>query len=673
MWLRAEGLALLELAAVTGIALAQPMLDITGASPDFFLFYGAGRGDILTIVAIFVLVPPLALWLIGMATGLAGARVRRAVHVVTLGALLALLALQVGKQLLPVRGWPLAVAAAPVGAALALAYWRWEPAKQVVRLAAIGPVAFTLLFVFVSPASAVVLGRDGSARAADGTATGPNPPVVMIIMDEFPLLSLLDGGGNIDARRYPNFARLAGGSTWYRNSTAVSGWTPHALPAMLTGRFPETDRAPHYSQYPQNLFTLLSGRYDLRVQESITQLCPPRSCERDADARGGLPTLLGESATLLQEIISPEETQRDPTASFAEPTVAERDQPPPTDPKFRWDSLDDNQPVRFRDFVTGLATTESGDRPTAHVVHLLMPHTPWRYLPAGETYEAPEDLPTGGSAWWPQLAHQRHLLQLRYADNLLGETLRALEISGGYDESLIVLTADHGLTFSADSIGRGMGHLRASPAETMWVPTFVKAPYQRTGAVDDRNWQHVDLVPTIAAHAGLTVPWKTDGVSALDAPRAGTDKSFYDRPGQPVTIDGAAGMRVITGQVTGFPDIAPPPRPELVGRATSEFTVVPDPRRATVTNRADFGAVPADRSTVPALVYGTVPDSVGDGATLVIAVNGRIGAAVPVQPRRGEAPRFAGVVPDPSLFRPGANTVEVFVVDGPTTLRRLLL
>ena len=47
----------------------------------------------------------------------------------------------------------------------------------------------------------------------------------------------------------------------------------------------------------------------------ITQLCPPRSCDRNASQRGGLPTMLGESATLLREIVSPTDSERDPTAT----------------------------------------------------------------------------------------------------------------------------------------------------------------------------------------------------------------------------------------------------------------------------------------------------------------------------------------------------------------------
>lgn len=674
---RWEAYALLELAAAAGVALAQPLLDVIGASPDFFLFYGAGRREALLMVAAIVLVPPLVLWLVGLLSGLAGQKVRRAVHLVTLGGLLTLLAVQVGKQVLPLRGAPLVAAAVAAGAALAAGYWKWEAVKQIVRLAGIGPIVFTALFVFASPASAVVLGSDAAARAAGGQATRPNPPIVMIIFDELPLLSLLDGHGNLDAQRYPNFAKLAAGSTWYRNATGVSGWTPYAVPAMLSGNYPKREVAPHYSQYPKNLYTLLSARYDLKVQESVTQLCPPRSCDHNASQRGGLPVMLGESAALLQEIVSPEDTKRDPTTSFTEPTVAEGEKVP-TDPRFRWDTLDDNQPVRFRDFVTGLADTSSGNRPVAHVLHLLMPHTPWRYLPNGVRYDAPESLPTSGQ-WWPQLARQRHLLQLQYADLLLGETIEALRASGQYDKSLIAVTADHGVTFGADSVGRGMDHVRMSPAEVLWVPMLMKAPGQRTSVVDDRNWQHVDLLPTLADHAGVKISWKTDGITALGPARTTTDKLFYDKPNQPVTIDGAAGLAVITGKTAGFPKAADPPRRDLVGRSISDLPVARGQvgGRASVTGLDDVVGSDPSRGTVHALVYGSLPDTVKAGSLVAIVVNGKIGAVVPALEAKPKLPRFAGIVADPTLFSNGGNEVELYQVEsGPgnaVSLRRVPL
>ncbi|HEU4425805.1 MAG TPA: sulfatase-like hydrolase/transferase, partial [Pilimelia sp.] len=604
---RREAYAFLEIAAVCGLAVAQPLLDITGKSPDFFLFYGAGAVDVLLMVAVFVLLPPLVLWGAGALAGLAGHVVRRVVHAATLGALLALLAVQVGKQTLPVRGLPLGLLAAAAGAALVAAYVKWEASRQLLRYAAVGPVVFALLFVFGSPASGVVLTRYRPGAAA--AAVGPHPPVVLIVFDELPTLSLLDSSSKIDAARFPNFARLAGRSTWYRNATGVSGWTPQALPAMLTGRYPAKDAAPHYSQYPDNLFTLLGSRYDLRVQESITQLCPPRLCERAVAQRGGLPVMLEESAALLQDIVSPQERHRDPTAGFQEPTVADQPQAgvtPPTDPKFRWNTLDDNQPVRFRDFVTGLSETApaaatGSSRPTAHVLHLLLPHTPWRYLPSGVQYEAPEDLPTDGE-WWPILARQRHLLQLGYADRLLGATLDALEDSGLFDRSLVVVTADHGVSFTPGSVGRSLTAVRRSAAEVLWVPLFIKRPGQGDGVVDDRNWEHVDLVPTVADIAGMRVPWHVDGLSALRQRRATADKRYHDTPGAPTTVDGAANLALVR---SGFvPPLPAPPMPHLIGLPTSRFAVTDGGPRASVTNREDFRSASPHAGSIPALVYG---------------------------------------------------------------------
>ena len=65
--------------------------------------------------------------------------------------------------------------------------------------------------------------------------------IVMIVMDEFPLESILDGTGHVDAALFPNFAALANTSTWFRNDTTVAPYTDVAVPAILTGRLPDRD------------------------------------------------------------------------------------------------------------------------------------------------------------------------------------------------------------------------------------------------------------------------------------------------------------------------------------------------------------------------------------------------------------------------------------------------
>ncbi len=676
---RAELRSALEIVALCGLVITQPLLDVTGKSPDFFLFHGAGPADIVLLMAVYTLLPPALLWGVGALVGLAGRAVRRMAHLVTLGVLCAALAVQVGKHLFPVRGLPLVVVALTVGVASGYAYRRWSAPGQLLRVAAVGPLVFILLFAFVSPASAVLLPARwaGSAQAARADrAVHPkrlHPPVVMLVLDEFPLVSLLGPDGMIDERRFPNFARLAGQSTWYRNATGVSGWTPYALPAMLTGRYPARELAPHYAQYPDNLFTLLGEAYDVRAQESISQLCPPSRClGHDVALRGGLPVLLRESALLLEQIVSPSAAGwRDPESSYREITRSEAglddSDPVPTDPTFRWSTLDENQPARFSEFLAGLRPV---DRPTLHFLHLLLPHSPWNYLPSGVRYESPPGMVNDGDGW-VELAHERHMYQVEYTDQLIGETLHRLESSGLYDDALVVLTADHGVSFTPGAQGRGLDALRWAPGELLWVPMFIKEPGQRTGLIDDRNWEHVDLLPTIADLAGLRVPWRTDGASVLPTIRTDGNKRYYDQPGRPLTVPGPATFAALLSGAAQ-PALPAPPLPELVGRPTTDLSISGTGGSATVANLADFRTVDPASGRLPALVYGTVPDAVPAGTRLAVAVNGRVGAVTRVVDPDLADRRFAALLPDGSLFSPGANRLELFqVAEDGVTMRRL--
>ncbi|WDZ82517.1 sulfatase-like hydrolase/transferase [Micromonospora cathayae] len=656
---RTELRHLLEVTALVGLTVTQPLLDVLGRSPDFFLFHRATPGQVGALVALVAVGPTVALAVLGALGWLAGRRARTAVHRTLVALLLAALAVQVGRELTPLRGVPLLLAAGTVGVAGAVAHRRWRTPGRVLRVAAAGPLVFVSLFVLVSPASAVVLPRRGDG-AGPGVAAGPggHPPVVLLILDELPLVSLLGPDGRIDAARFPHVAELAAGSTWYRNATGVSGWTPYALPAMLTGRYPARPDAPHYSAYPDNIFTAFGGLYDIRAQESITRLCPPSRCEQAVGPEQGLGVLVRQSAGLLRQLAAPVDGTVDPEASYREPTAVEAGldaaEPPPADPKFRWDSLDDNQPARFTDFLAGLRPTE---RPTLHVLHLLMPHSPWTFLPSGARYDAPEDLPNDG-AGWADLARQRHLAQLGYTDRLIGETLRTMRATGLYDRAVLMVTADHGVSFTEGFQGRGMDAIRRAPGEVAWVPMFVKEPGQRAGRIDDRNWEHVDLLPTVADLARIRLPARVDGRSARQAPRERTDKRFYDRPGEPVTLPG------------GVPTPPPLPAPHpLVG------TPVTGDRRTGGTVRvadlAAFRAVDPDTGSLPALVWGSVPARVPDGTLLAVALNGRVAAVTPVVPADEGGRRFAALITDDRLFRPGANQLDVYQVTAAGDLRRL--
>jgi hypothetical protein len=673
--------------ALSGLAVAQPLLDVLGRSPEFFLFLGVGRAAVWSLLLAVTVAAPALLWGLTALVGLVGGRTRRAAHAVVVGALAAMLAVNAGKHLTAVRGVPLALLAVLAGAGFAAAHLRFSLPRQLLRFAAVGPLVFVLLFALASPASAVLsTGSGGSAGASSSSpSSSGGPPIVMIFLDEFPLASLLDGTGHIDSARFPNFARLAGDATWYRNATAAAGWTPYAVPAMLTGRFPHGTLAPHYSQYPDNLFTLLaSNGYRLDVQESVTQLCPPALCDPAARAGGGASAMIRQTAHLLWQIVSPVDVPTgDPESSMHEPTTGAQSGPhsaqrgsapspsatgtaaPAThDTEFAFDRLADNQPARFTTFLAGLRAMRTEPGPSLHFVHMLLPHTPWQYLPSGMRYQG-EEQPTEGD-WFVRLGHDRHDLQVRYTDKLLGQALDALKATGRYDESMVVVTADHGVSFAGHSIYRGIGdHLQFAP-EVSWVPLFIKAPGETAGRVDDRNWQHVDLVPTVAATAGVSVPWRVDGVSALGPARTDPAKVYYDDVDKRVVLDGAATLpRVLAMRASGPSTL----RPDLVGRAAPAVAPTMAGARVSVDEAASYADVRRERLVIPALMTAHLSGRIPEGTPLAIALNGRIAAVVPAERVKG-ALRLFGILPESALV-PGPNRVDIYAV-GPGDALSLL-
>jgi hypothetical protein len=664
-----ELLAFLELLGLCGLAIAQPLLEVTGHSPDWFLFNSASTSDIVLLLIGATLLVPVALWALGAATGIAGRRVREVAHAALVTGVFVVLAIVLGKDVTALRGLRLTVLAVAAGGALAAVYAKSQFLRQLLRFASVGPVLFVALFVLASPSGAVLLHKDLSARrsAQAGAAAVKHPPIVMIVFDEFPLMSLMDGDGGIDASRYPNFARLARGSTWYRNATGVSGYTPYAVPAMLTGRYPYKFAAPFYGEYPDNLFTLLSGTYDLRVQESVTLLCPPRDCptgSHDEPVGGSTRAVLAGSAALLRRIVSPRDSTEDPTAGFREPTAAEREtesksrQPATSVEKdFRFDAIKESQPARFTTFIDGL---RPATKPTLHFLHVLLPHVPYRHLPSGTRYDAPKIITLRGDAgerrpWYLKLSRERFDAQLAYTDSLIGETMRTLRKSGLYDQALVVVTADHGVNFTPDKYKRDY---RGSEADVLWVPLFVKEPGQTSGKVDDRNWEHADLLPTVADYAHVKIPWETDGIDQLRQTRDRSEKRFYPNPGKRITVEGPNNFaKALRGWAPPVPTL-----PEFVGKRADKLTVAGEGPVARVKSLDAFDDVHPG-AEVPAFVYGLLPSDVPADTRIAIAVNGRVGTVATVARQDASHLWFAGFIQDERLFVAGANKLELFVVD----------
>ncbi len=674
---RRERDSFVELFALTGIAIAQPALDIMSSDGgSVFVIHRATVAETVVFALFVVLAPVLAVWLIEVAAGLIVPRLRRWVHALLCGGIVGLITIEVLKHQTSLGTRWLIAGGVVAGAVSALVVLRVAVVRLFLRYLAFAPVAFVILFLFFSPVTTVVF-RDEPTEAADVQIGRPDR-VVMVVMDEFPLESLLDGTGAIDAELYPNFARLAAGSTWYRNDSTVAPFTRQAVPAILTGDYPPVPDGgiPIAATYPDNLFTLLGGTYDMNVHETTTRLCPSSLCGTTqlagVESSRGVRSLVDEAWLQWKRFADP---HRLPDLSGLLFGTA-------------------SSPVALakgEEFVDSLRPT---DTPRLDFLHVLLPHEPWHYVQSGQDYgaltEGSQGLYGEKLEWtedWPALVgRQRHLLQVQATDTLLGQILDKLERIGAYDRSLVVVTADHGVAFSKGEPLRG-----ASPGnypQIMWTPLFVKAPAQTEGVVDDRPARSIDVLPTIADHLRVDLPERVDGRSLLGTPRregpvpllASLYNTVQPPPGkQYISFDGLAGFTATIGaSPVGSADSPPDlrlfrlgPYGDLVGRP---LATVRDDTAAAFTGAVDdpgrLDAVDPAARDIPWVYLQGTTDTPDAGIPLAITINGTIAALAQTYPGP-DGTTIWWAIAAPQAFRSGGNELRLSRIDGGPDAPRL--
>jgi arylsulfatase A-like enzyme len=180
--------------------------------------------------------------------------------------------------------------------------------------------------------------------------------------------------------------------------------------------------------------------------------------------------------------------------------------------------------ARFRGFLA-----EVGEQPFLAWVHVFEPHAPYR-APGDlrERFVQPYDGPARGErdfldavrrgtravepeGWW----HLRELYTARMAlaDRHLGRLLDALERSGRAEDTVIVVTSDHG-----EALGE---HGRVEHGDTVYgeeleIPLVLVAPGRPHG-MRGHPATLTDVAPTLLRLAGIAPPEGMDGVDLLGA------------------------------------------------------------------------------------------------------------------------------------------------------------
>ena len=561
------------------VALAQPLLQLYGENIAVFVAADFEGWGVLWFATAWTFVPAVSLLVVDATVRLVSTRGAAMAHV-ALVAIGSWACWSVILRTISVGAWAADLAlTGALGAATAWVYSR----RRAIRtwLVAMSPLSVVVVTAFAVSANAVIWPPEVGVVAVASTTTSPEPTgidpstvsVVWVVLDEAPLFPLLTTSGEINEQRFPGFAALARESTWYRNALATSQTTTDAVPAMLTGKWPVSGRAPVLANHRDNVFTLMNGRLPFDAHEVATALCPKPAC-RTVSVTGGdhvvspggqvsatptsttvpaegaiaprgvdvggflrdawvvvghkmLPAGLRERLPAIDEgwggfgaVDDVEDAPADDPALESEsvststvPLTEEQQKAAESTTVAEWEAGGPMSQVPVLEGVTRRAAR--ADRPTFHFAHVLLPHRPWMLAPDGRRSRAiPTDKRSNEIVDRVRDEYQAHLLQYAATDTLVGDLVSSLKRSSNWDRTLLIVTADHGITFEpGESKRKTIDPTARGTLEDIYrVPLFVKFPGQLAPSTSDCPASGVDLLPTVIAATGLDPGWELDGV-----------------------------------------------------------------------------------------------------------------------------------------------------------------
>ena len=678
--------AYLNLAVLWTFAVAQPLFDLLKDNPEFFAARGSSGWDIVSFSVLLVVLPPLLLLAIELLVGLAGEPARRGAHAVLIAALVALIAAQALKKAIDASDVVLIVLAVLVGAGAAVLWLRAEPVRSFLNILSPAPLVFLLLFLFSGSISELAFPDEAKARSIGGVARAP---IVMVLLDELPGTTLLEAEGKLDRERFPGFAELADSATWFPNAYTVYDSTERAQPAIMDGNLPEEDHQPISGDHPNSIFSLFGKTHRMNVSEEATAVCSRDLCvdERQEESYGSRISSMSEDLGLVWlHVVSPPGIESELTSvsenwgNFGQESTGEVkpiDEERSMIGRQARRNLNGGRPIRWQEWMDGI---EPGGKPQLNFKHTLLPHVPWQYLPDGTRYrrqpnDAINGLTTQSYEDQGQLdvLLQRHVIQTMYADTLLAGLWKKLKADGLWDEALIVVAADHGVSFSKRYERRRLD--REHAAEIAPIPLYIKAPGQTRGEVNDAWVETIDILPTIFDVLDLDPQVDMDGKSAFSDEVQNRDElRFLIRdtfktlrmPASEFAADRRAviarNQRLVGSGADGFDRLfRVGPNQGLIGQPASAAGEELD---VELVNARDYRNVNPASGFIPVHVIGRVEGGEGPPRDIAIAVNGEIVAVGNTfELAQGEDSELVSVMVPPDSFRRGRNDVQVLLAD----------
>ncbi len=513
-------LQVLSLFVLFNFGVAQPLFDLLSRNSEFFIAKHSKPLEIVLLAILLSIGIPGILAVIELLSGWIHPKLREVVHGFLFVLLAATTLMPTLKNLEMLPGTILIGTAFLGGVLMLVLVSRLQAARILVNYLSLSLLIIPILFLTNHSIGKVL--RSDDSDVPHVLKVSATAPVFVLVFDEFPVVSLLDENGDIDPVRYPNFHRLMEDSIWFRKATTVADGTPEAVTAILTGKYPDPSRLSIAKDYPQNLFTMLAGSYELNVFEPITELCPRVfnvSGAMESSLLKQLQSTLVDLCAVYLHVIAPSDF------SGSLPSIG-----------LSWgnfwnqksgNSLSKPDPYsqRMEQFQKVLSLIVPTKKPTLFFFHCVLPHVPWEYLPSGKRYDYRSFGPGGAEGisiqeevwttdeWVVARGYQRHLLQVGFVDRLMGQLIDRLKKTGLYDQALVVVTADHGAGFVPGNPYRTLNKINYQ--DILSVPLLMKFPGNSQQGILEREVETVDILPTIAEALRILTDWQMDGFSAL--------------------------------------------------------------------------------------------------------------------------------------------------------------
>ena len=656
--------------ALSTMAIAQPLLDLYGKNTTVFSAAKLSPLEVLVFLLLVGLAPATVCVGLDRFSALFGPKVNEAMRLCLISGLSLLLGLAVARWLDVNRNIPSIAMGVLFAFVVPFAFDRSKPVREWSRWLSL--LAVAVLGSAVIALQPVLLESDGPQ--SDAVLGNKDVTVLQVVFDEFPLFSLLGDDGKINATRFPGFAELAQGATWYRNAVSASNFTHQAVPAILASQVPDQVGGPFLSQYPKNIFTLFAGSTSVGGIEPVTSLCPHSVCGGKSGATfsfsaGRLKTFLRDASFVYGQRVFP------PVLRKYVPSI-----------EGTWGGFG-AVANRFKDqFAVGaLSQVEAVEQavqivsesksPRVQVVHALLPHAPWRITPDLRVDQLSPTISTQNpdSEEVIRDMYQTFLFQVGAADRVMRNLISDLKASGKWDSTLLVVTADHGISFIPTMPQRNTDFTDSGQVADIYrIPIFIKYPNQKAAISDDCAITNLDLLPTIIDVTQTKTSWTFAGTSLTRDCSTERIRRVVSATGQTLVMKGgfeetrsrAAHYAQIVSNVGPIDKVAAVGESaSLIGTRIGERAADARITNWTIKQKRLFTNVSGKRgATIPALITGTVTLSqpLEGGTEGIIAVDGIAAGVIGELSGARSVVEFTAVL-DYTLLTPGPHTVELFI------------